>query len=195
MKTLIHPRTGVLAAMILTAGLWRLFISSGNSPLTNFTPIGAMALFGGCYFSDKWKAFLVPILTLWLSDLFLNYFVYYHEWRFFSEGFIFNYGSFALIVLMGRFMKKATVKNVLITTVSAAMLHWIITDLGLWLDGTMYPMNSTGFVACYVAALPFLLNMLIGNLIFGAILFGSFELAQRRFPVLSLKGISKNTEM
>jgi hypothetical protein len=69
MKTLINPRTNVLVAMILSAGIWRLCISSGHSPLTNFTPIGAMALFGGCYFENRWKAFLVPLLTLWLSDL------------------------------------------------------------------------------------------------------------------------------
>ena len=186
MKTLINPRTGILAAMILSAGAWRLFITSGHSPLTNFTPIGAMALFGGYYFADRWKAFLVPILTLWLSDLFLSYFVYYHEWRWFYDGFVFTYGSFALMVMIGRFIKKVNIKNVILTGVLAALLHWIITDFGVWLDGRIYQMNFKGFVACYVAALPYLQNMLIANLVFGAIMFGVFELAQRKFPVLSL---------
>lgn len=187
MKTLINPRTNVLVAMILSAGIWRLCISSGHSPLTNFTPIGAMALFGGCYFENRWKAFLVPLLTLWLSDLLLSYFVYYHEWRWFYDGFAFTYGSFALMVVMGRFIKKVNIRNVILTAVSSALLHWIITDFGVWLDGRMYPMNSGGLVACYVAALPYLQNMLIGNLVFGAIMFGAFELAQRKFPVLSLQ--------
>lgn len=186
MKQPINPRNSVLAAMILLAGAWRLLITSGHSPLTNFTPIGAMALFGGCYFADRWKAFLVPIFTLWLSDLLLCYFVYYHEWQWFYEGFVFTYGSFALMVLMGRFIKKATFKNVIFAGALAALLHWVITDFGVWLDGRIYPMNSTGFVACYVAALPYLRNMLIGNLVFGGIMFGAFEWAQRKFPVLSL---------
>ncbi|HET7819717.1 MAG TPA: DUF6580 family putative transport protein, partial [Bacteroidia bacterium] len=72
-KTLINPRTSVLAIIILSAGIWRLCITSSHSSLTNFTPIGAMALFGGCYFADRWKAFLLPLLTLWLSDLLLSY--------------------------------------------------------------------------------------------------------------------------
>ena len=55
--------------MIVFAGVWRLFISSGYSPLTNFTPVGAMCLFGGCYFRDRYKALFVPIFTLWLSDI------------------------------------------------------------------------------------------------------------------------------
>jgi hypothetical protein len=186
-KTLTNPRTSVLAIMILSAGAWRLLISSGHSPLTNFTPIGAMALFGGCYFAGKWKAFLLPLFALWLSDLFLSYFVYFHEWKWFYSGFYITYGTFALIVLMGRFMKKANAKNVLFFSVLAALTHWIITDFGVWLDGRMYPKTAEGLVTCYVAAIPYMQNMLIGNLVFGAIMFGGFELAQRKFPVLALK--------
>jgi hypothetical protein len=33
-------------------------------------------------------------------------------------------------------------------------------------------------------AIPYMKNMLLGNLIYGAILFGSFELAQRKYPAL-----------
>ena len=76
----------------------------------NFTPIGAMALFGGCYFSDKWKAYLVPILTLWITDLALNYF-YFHQVTFFYSGFAWVYGAFALMVMVGTFIKKVNVGN------------------------------------------------------------------------------------
>jgi len=187
MKTLINPRTSVLIIMILSAGAWRLLFTSGHSPLGNFTPIGAMALFGGCYFADKWKAFLFPLFTLWLSDLLLSYFVYFHEWRWFYDGFYITYGSFALMVLIGRFIKKVNVKNIILTGVSAALLHWVITDFGVWLDGRLYPLSIEGFLACYVAALPYLQNMLIANLVFGGIMFGAFELAQRKFPMLAVR--------
>jgi len=189
-KTLINPRTGVLAAMILSAGAWRLLITSGHSPLTNFTPIGAMALFGGCYFAERWKAFLVPILTLWLSDLFLSYFVYFHEWKWFYDGFLITYGSFALIVLMGRLIKKVNVKNVLLMSALAALTHWIITDFAVWMDGRLYPKTIEGLVTCYVAAIPYVENMLIGNLLFGAIMFGAFEWAQKKYPRLQLSNAS-----
>lgn len=186
MKNLINPQNSVLALMILSSGAWRLFFSSGHSPIGNFTPIGAMALFGGCYFADKWKAFLVPILTLWLSDLLLSYFIYFHEWKLFYDGFYITYASFAFMVLMGRFIRKINVKNIFLMSVLAALTHWIITDFGVWLDGRLYPLTFEGFVACYVAALPYLQNMLIANLVFGAVMFGAFEIAKKRFPVLSM---------
>jgi hypothetical protein len=188
-KTQINPRTAVLALMIFSAGIWRLVISSGHSPLTNFTPIGAMALFGGCYFADRWKAFLLPLLTLWLSDLLLSYFVYFHEWKWFYSGCYITYGTFALTVLMGRYMKKVNVKNILLFSVSAALLHWLITDFGVWMDGRLYPKTAEGLFTCYIAAIPYMQNMLIGNLLFGSILFGLFEWAQKKFPHLQAAAV------
>ena len=53
MKQQINPRPFVLAALIVAAGVFRLLTASGTlTPLTNFTPLGAMALFGGCYYAD-----------------------------------------------------------------------------------------------------------------------------------------------
>jgi hypothetical protein len=186
-KTIMNPRTGLLALMILSAGAWRLFISGGHSSLGNFTPVGAMAMFGGCYFSDKGKAYLFPLLTLWLSDVLLSYFVYFHEWRLFYGGFLWTYGSFALMVVIGSFIKKASVKTVVLAGISAALMHWIITDFGVWMGGQLYPKTAEGLVTCYVAAIPYMKNMLIGNLVFGGVMFGTFELAQRKFPVLQVR--------
>ncbi|MEO6904053.1 MAG: DUF6580 family putative transport protein [Bacteroidia bacterium] len=186
MKKLINPRNGILTLMILLGGAWRLLISNGASSLANFTPIGAMALFGGCYFADKGKAFIVPLLTLWVSDLLLNYFVYFHEWKLFYDGFLWTYGSFALMVVIGTYMKKATVKSVVLASVFAALTHYVISDFGVWIGGGLYPKNTQGFIACYVAAIPYLKNMLIGNLVFGGILFGTFELLQNKFSLLQL---------
>src|SRR5690554_4510539 len=88
MVSKINPRPVLLAGMILLAGCYRLFIASGVlPPLPNFTPLGAMALFGGCYYQDKWKAYLVPLLSLWLTDILLNRFFYFGEWVFFYDRF------------------------------------------------------------------------------------------------------------
>jgi len=40
-------------------------------------------------------------------------------------------------------------------------------------------------LASYAAGLPFFNNMLAGNLIYGAILFGSFSVLSRKYPVLA----------
>lgn len=54
----------VLVGMILGAAASRLI----PHPF-NFTPIGAMALFGGACFADRRAAFLVPLAAMFLSDL------------------------------------------------------------------------------------------------------------------------------
>lgn len=185
MNTLkIKPRTGLLILMIVSAGAWRLLVSGGHTPLGNFTPVGAIALFGGCYFADKRQAYLTTLLTLWISDVFLSYFVYFHEWRFVYDGFLITYGSFALMVWLGSWIRKVSVKNVLFAGIGAALTHWLITDFAVWMDGRLYPQTIQGLITCYAAAIPYMKNMLIGNLVFSAILFGLFELAQRKFPVL-----------
>lgn len=195
MNTKINPRPVVLAALILAAGMYRLFMAGGAlTPLANFTPIGAMALFGGCYYNDKWKAYFVPLLTLWLTDIILNRYIFFHEWVFFYDGFIWVYGSFALMVLIGGYIKRVSIKSVVFAAVAGAITHWIVSDFGVWLGGGTdlttglpYTRDWQGFWKCLYLALPFMRNLLIGNLVFGALLFGCFERMQRRFPVLQLR--------
>ncbi|MFN3920557.1 MAG: DUF6580 family putative transport protein, partial [Methylohalobius sp.] len=57
----------VLVGMILVAAASRLI---PHPP--NFTPIGAMALFGGACFADRHAAFAVPLAGMWLSDLMIG---------------------------------------------------------------------------------------------------------------------------
>ena len=71
--------------------------------MPNFTPVGAIALFGGAYFTNKYHAFLVPIFSLWISDLIINNFLFsfYSGFTFFYPGFEWQYSSFLLIKLIG----------------------------------------------------------------------------------------------
>lgn len=192
MKTFFNPRITMLLGIILLSGVWRIFIASEHSPLHNFTPIGAMAIFGGCYFLDKKKAFLVPIITLWLSDIILNYMFYYHKFVLLYDGFVWTYAAFGLMVFIGMAIKKVTIKNVLVAGITAALLHWLITDFGVWLargiditTGKPYTNDFYGLLKCYILALPYLKNMMLGNIVFCAIMFGAIEFAQNKFPALA----------
>jgi hypothetical protein len=195
MKPQINPRSFVLAAIILAAGIFRILTARDTlTPLANFTPLGAMALFGGCYYQDKWKAYLVPLLTLWLTDIILNRFLFFHEWVFFYTGFAWVYGSFALMVLIGHSMKRVSVKSVVLSAVAGAIVHWLVSDIGVWIGGGMdittglpYTHDWHGLMMCYYLALPYMKNLLISNLVFGAIFFGVFELLQKRFTALQIQ--------
>ena len=76
----INTRNTVLVLMIVAAVAFRLVSYKYPYVLSNFNPVGAIALFGGAYFTDKWKAYLVPLLVLFVSDIFLNHF-YTFKWE------------------------------------------------------------------------------------------------------------------
>lgn len=67
----ITLRFGVLLVMLVLAAFSRLV----PHPM-NFAPIGAMALFGAAYFRSRWTAYLLPIVALWLSDIYINNVIY-----------------------------------------------------------------------------------------------------------------------
>lgn len=194
----IDIRFTVLCVFILVAGMIRLFNSFNPNAIANFTPLGAMALFGGAQFTSRWKAYLLPLATLWLTDIILNRFLYFDKWVFFYDGFLWVYGTFALIVVFGQyFIRHISVKNVVVAAFAAALGHWLITDFGVWLGGGTnpatglpYPKTLKGFWECLFMALPFLKNFLIGTLCYSAILFGGYALAQQRFPVLMKPSIA-----
>ncbi|TDX00082.1 DUF6580 family putative transport protein [Dinghuibacter silviterrae] len=185
--TRFNPRTPAVLALLLAVAALRVIFSTDPhlSPLAVFTPIGAMALFGGACFSNRVKAFGWPLLTLWISDLLLDRFVFYGHWRLFYENFYWTYGAFALMVVTGRLLlRKVTVTRVLLATVLSVLIHWIVTDFGVWLEGTMYPKTGAGFVECLVAAIPYERFVLAGTLVYGTILFGSFAWMNRHHRAL-----------
>lgn len=195
MKKYINPRTGLIALMIVLAGLWRLAIATPTlTGLSNFTPVGAMALFGGYYYKSNWKAFLIPLLTLWVSDALIDYFFYYHYWVWFYSGFYWTYAAFVVMVILGMFIRKVSLKNVILAGFIATFAHWIITDFGVWVmhgtdvtTGKPFTYDFAGFIKCLYLAIPFEKPLLLGNLVFGGVMFGIFEWAQRKYPVFRLQ--------
>jgi len=180
----INTRNIVLVLMILAAIALR-FVSYEYKSLSNFTPVGAIALFGGAYFTDKWKAYTVVLLTLFLSDIAINY-LYTSKLVFWYSGSAWVYLTFAIMVFIGSLIKKVNVANVAIASVASVCVHWLIIDLP-FLYGTFYPHTLAGYGQSLIAALPFEKNMLIADAIYGAILFGGFELAQSKYTILRSK--------
>ncbi len=183
----INLRNSLLILVIVAAAATR-FMNLGNfSSWTNFTPIGAMALFGGAYFSDKVKAYAVPLITLMVSDLLLNY-LYFQKFVLFYEGAIWVYASFVLMVFVGTFLKRVNVMNVFLTSLGAVFIHWIVSDIGVVLmAGSIYPKTFGGYLTALIAAVPFERNLLVSSLLYGFLMFGGFEFAKTKFPILNFK--------
>jgi hypothetical protein len=167
----ITPRFLIISLMILAAAFVRLI---PHPP--NFAPIAAMALFSGAYFNKKSFAFAVPLAAMFLTDAIIG----------FHSSMWIVYLSFALIVVIGMFMlKKISIKNVIVASVTASISFFLITNFGVWAFGTMYPKNIAGLIECYIAAIPFIQNTLLGDLFYSGIMFGIFEFAKSKLPVLS----------
>src|SRR2546430_7520469 len=62
----------------------------------NLTPIGAMALFSGAMFRNRWVAFLLPLAGLFAGDLFVGF----HKLMFVV------YASFAVSIAIGRWLAQ-----------------------------------------------------------------------------------------
>lgn len=154
----------------------------------NFTPLGAIALFGMAYFKEKKWALIIPLIALWVSDLFLNntrYAEFYEGFAWFSGGALFIYGAFVMIAILGYYLlKKVTFGRVLGGAVGASVIFFIVSNFGVWISSPMYPLTLEGFIACYVAAIPFFHYTLAGDLIYSGVLFGSFEYLMNRYPSL-----------
>ena len=185
-------RFSVMTLMILLAAMSRLL---PHPP--NFAPIGGMALFGAAYFNKRYWAFLVPIISMWISDLVLNnvvYAQYFNRFVWFYGGSLFTYGAFALIVLFGMLMlKKVRLLSLIVSALGASVIFFLVSNFGVWFSGTMYPKDFGGLITCYTAGLPFFRNTIAGDLVYSAVMFGVFEWSARRFPQLRLQRVSLKT--
>ncbi|HHB52745.1 MAG TPA: hypothetical protein ENK75_06910, partial [Saprospiraceae bacterium] len=88
---------GVIVLLIVAAAFSRLIPHPAN-----FAPVGAMALFGAAYISNRALSVLVPIVAMWLSDLFLSNVVYAQYYEGFQwYGNLWVYAAFAGIAVIG----------------------------------------------------------------------------------------------
>lgn len=186
-------RTAILLLMIIVIGALRVIFNFNYeiSPMANFSPLGAMALFGGTYFNKSWKAFAFPLLTLFVSDFILHQTVF----KAFGNGFLYNgwywvYGAFALMTLTGRWMiRKVTVHTFLLSVFACVFIHWVVTDIGVWIGSAIYAQTLGGFIDCLVAAILFEWRFLAGTIVYGAIMFGIFEWMKQHYSSLRLKSV------
>ncbi|NNE29749.1 MAG: hypothetical protein HKN16_08930 [Saprospiraceae bacterium] len=181
-KSGFNPRILVIGIIILLAALSRLLPHPAN-----FTPVGAMALFGAAYYRKAIFAFLVPFAALWISDLLLNNILLSQ----FYDGFVWMgnlwvYLGFAIIIVLGRnTLSKWTPKSLLGVTLTATLLWFLVVNFGVWMGPfSLYGKSLSGLFATYAAAIPYDLKTLAGNLVYTAVLFGGFEWLKSRIPAL-----------
>tara|TARA_B100000401_G_scaffold7255_1_gene4679 strand:+ start:111 stop:602 length:492 start_codon:yes stop_codon:yes gene_type:complete len=116
----------------------------------NFTPITAVALFSIINFKNKYIGLLIPIVCLLISDLIIGI----------SLINLFVYLSFIVISGVGYIFGKINLKSIILSS----LIFFIVTNFGVWLIG--YPNTLEGFIACYIAAIPFFGWTVAGDLFY-----------------------------
>lgn len=173
-----------LGLMVLVTALYRIM---PNRPM-GFAPQIAVGLFSGALFvkNKKW-AFILPLLSIFISDL-LYQFLYTQGLTdiqgFYGDQWI-NYILFTSMTCFGFLIRKNKVANIIVASLSAPTAYFLVSNFFVWASDKGYGLNRPktfeGLLLTWGDGLPFYKNSIMATLIFSAVLFGTYYLAQERF--------------
>lgn len=150
--------------------------------IPNVTAIASLCILAGTQFPRLWTLMTIS-LTLLISDFVLAYLFHYAVW---GEWTFFNYAGFIAISLFAAYFVAADKKSTLwLYLMGSSVGFWLWSNIGTWFYSGMYQHSVGGLLACYIAALPFLRNAVLGDLVWmGVIIFGMrFAVRGERFMV------------
>lgn len=135
----------------------------------NFAPVAAIAIFGGATLPRR-MALWAPVLAVVFSDAVIGFYDY--------RVMLTVWGCYAVIALVsGRWLQELSVVRGALMTFAGSLCLFVVTNFAVWLWGAMYAHTISGLIQCFVAALPFFRNTLLGDLFYTAALFGLYGLA------------------
>ncbi|MEO6403997.1 MAG: DUF6580 family putative transport protein [Ferruginibacter sp.] len=166
----------IAAALIIIAALIKvLSFVKGYS----FSPMIGLAVFSGAVMKDKKFAFVLPLFSMFLGDLFFE--VFNITAGFYGWVQLVGYSILTIITIFGFNLKKFSPLNIAAFSISSSLIFFILSNSSVWIfSNGYYAKNFSGFIDCLVAGIPFLKNGLVTDLVFSAILFGGYSLARQR---------------
>lgn len=190
----------------------------------NVAPVGAIALFAGAHFRDKVWAFIVPLTVMLLSDVGLGYVRQDWNYAFHTQMPL-VYVCYALYVGLGigvhwcwnsiRNRAAASLQApsgdsaaprrtlgfgerylpVASATLTGAVLFFLVTNFGVWAFFTTYAKTWAGLMECYAAGMPYFRATLSSDVIYVIVLFGGYDFARGRLPVLDESGMMQTESL
>ena len=174
---------GSFLLLIVVASLYR--IMPGRP--YGFAPQIAMAIFGGAIVKDKKFAFILPLLSMLVSDLLFQLLFINGVGNIpgFYDGQALNYLLFAGLTVFGFFIKNFNVKKIALASLAAPTVYFLISNFLVWassspLAGLARPKTFNGLLMCYADGLPFYPWSVAATVVFSAVLFGSYYFIARR---------------
>lgn len=181
----MKPNRSIIISLVLLVIIAALYRIIPDRPM-GFAPQMAMALFAGVVVKDKKWALILPVLSLFLSDL-LYHVLYLNGLSSISgfyEGQWQNYLLFALLVTIGFLVKKINVINIFLASLAAPTVYFLLSNFVLWAGwagtrGFGRPKTWEGLMLCFTDGLPFYKTSLYATMVFSAILFGAYFLLKK----------------
>ena len=144
-----------------------LVISRMISDIPNFTATIALIMFTSYLIRDKFLSVLVILVSQIISDL---YIVIY-------SSMFFVYGAYVFIALLSPIiMNKLSFKSVLISSLVTPTIFYIVSNFGVWITGSTYPLSLDGLIMCYVAGIPFFDETLLSTVVFSVTIYVMMKL-------------------
>ena len=169
--------TDILTATLLVC--MGVVLRLGLEDYPNVSPVAALALLAGYILRGRVLALAVPLIVLTMSDLYFGGYA--------PKVMVSVYALLALPALAGRSLNNfhqnqkspaLSVASVGATGLGFSALFFLGTNLAVWSSSSFYPMNLTGLLECYTAALPFFRQTILGDMIFVSLFFGSYAMGK-----------------
>ncbi|MET0400810.1 MAG: DUF6580 family putative transport protein [Cystobacter sp.] len=149
----------------------------------NFTPIAATALFSGFFMRHVSFAACVPLASMLISDAFLGV----YDYKVMAVVYL---CLMAPVVLSAVLKRRLSVGTVGAGAVGSSTLFFVVTNFAVWVSSGMYEHTLAGLARCYVAALPFFQNTLMGDLVWTTVIFGAYALVDAARRTASARAVA-----
>jgi hypothetical protein len=141
----------------------------------NFAPVGASGVLAGRTMRLP-LAIAVVVASMALSNIVL---ARIHGYDAFGWGSLFVYAGFVLQVVLARALRRVRGGAIAAAAVGAVGF-FVLSNLGVWAVGSLYPRDLAGLGACFVAALPFFAGTLAGDVLWTVVLVSVHRAVGRR---------------
>jgi hypothetical protein len=174
----MKPSKNIIWSFVLLVIIAALYRIIPGRPF-GFAPQWAMAVFAGAVIRDKKWAFIIPVLSMFVSDMLYQLLFtagltaipgfYAGQWQ--------NYLLFAALVFVGIAIKKLNVLQITAASVAAPTLYFFVSNFLVWASngaGLDRPKTFNGLMLCYADGIPFYRMSILATLVFSTILFGTY---------------------
>jgi hypothetical protein len=139
----------------------------------NFTPLFAIALFCGAKAPNRWVAYGIPVVALWLSDLILGV----HDLMLVVAA------ALVASAAIGQWVESQATSQSrnwkigawALAGLNASVLFFLASNFAVWQTSGMYPHTSEGLWTCFIMGLPFFHNQVLATWIFSGALFSAWS--------------------